>query len=178
MNITYTGRHGELPPDQQKKLDARLAKLSKLVERKGGEKGAHAAITVQRHLTKAEVTLNYYDHPLAGQGSGADFFTAMYGALDTLEKQVLKVQAKRRAGVRGLQDKSNAAADLAPVSTEQEAGPRIHHVNHHEKRKPMTLEEAMIAIDKHNYLVYRDADKDRISVLIRRADGNFDLVES
>jgi hypothetical protein len=51
-------------------------------------------------------------------------------------------------------------------------------VNHHQKRKPMTLEEALLAMDKNrDYLVYRDSESDRISVLVRRRDGDFDLVE-
>jgi hypothetical protein len=29
-----------------------------------------------------------------------------------------------------------------------------------------------------DYLVYRDAQKDGISVLVRRRDGHFDLIES
>jgi hypothetical protein len=29
-----------------------------------------------------------------------------------------------------------------------------------------------------DYLVYRDAESDRVAVLMRRRDGNFDLVEA
>jgi putative sigma-54 modulation protein len=29
-----------------------------------------------------------------------------------------------------------------------------------------------------DYMVYRDAETDRVSVLVRRRDGHFDLVES
>jgi len=29
-----------------------------------------------------------------------------------------------------------------------------------------------------NYFVYRDFDRDCVSVLVRRPDGNFDLIES
>jgi len=51
-------------------------------------------------------------------------------------------------------------------------------VNHHHKRKPMTLDEALIEMERdRDYLVYRDAETDRVSVLLRRRDGNFDLVE-
>jgi len=51
-------------------------------------------------------------------------------------------------------------------------------VNHHEKRKPMTLDEALLEMDKSlDYLVYRDADRDGVSVLVRRRDGHFDLIE-
>ena len=43
----------------------------------------------------------------------------------------------------------------------------------------MTLDEALIEIEKgRDYLVYRDAETDRLSVLLRRRDGHFDLVEA
>ena len=43
----------------------------------------------------------------------------------------------------------------------------------------MTLEEAMLEMESsHDYLVYRDAQTDRVTVLMRRPDGHFDLIES
>jgi len=42
----------------------------------------------------------------------------------------------------------------------------------------MTLEEAMLEIDGRDYVAYRDAETDRLRVLIRRRDGNFDLIEA
>ena len=42
----------------------------------------------------------------------------------------------------------------------------------------MTVEEAVLEMDKTaDYLVYRDAQTDQVSVLVRRRDGHFDLVE-
>jgi putative sigma-54 modulation protein len=42
----------------------------------------------------------------------------------------------------------------------------------------MTVEEAVLEMDKsQDYLVYRDAQTDKVSVLLRRRDGHFDLVE-
>jgi putative sigma-54 modulation protein len=42
----------------------------------------------------------------------------------------------------------------------------------------MTLDEAVMEMEKNrDYLVYRDAETDRVSVLVRRRDGHFDLVE-
>jgi putative sigma-54 modulation protein len=190
MNVTYTGRHGELPPDRQRKLDVKFAKLAKLIERKGADKGAHVVITTERHLTNAEVTVNFYDHSLVGVGSDSDFFTAVCAAIERTEKQALKVRAKWRDTKRGPKDKSVESAPepvetpasknrkSAPGPTDEAEDGRIFRVNHHERRKPMTLEEATIAIGDRDYMVYRDTDRDRVSVLIRRKDGNFDLVES
>ena len=43
----------------------------------------------------------------------------------------------------------------------------------------MSLEEAIMEMDSDvNYFVYRDAGKDCFSVLVRRTDGNLDLIES
>lgn len=192
MNITYTGRQGELPPVQQRKLDAKFAKLAKLVERKGAGKDAHVVITTERHLTNAEVTVNFYDHSLVGAGSGPDLFTAVAAAVEKAEKQAQKVREKWRDTKRAPKEtrpaEGPAAKKAAAVKTAkrsqpepaepEETAPTINRVNHHEKRKPMTMEEAIIAMGSRDYMVYRDADRDRVSVLIRRKDGNFDLVES
>ncbi len=43
----------------------------------------------------------------------------------------------------------------------------------------MTVDEAMLEMDgKRDYLVYRDAQNESVSVLVRRRDGHFDLIES
>jgi hypothetical protein len=43
----------------------------------------------------------------------------------------------------------------------------------------MTLEEALLEMGKTgDYMVYRDAEKQCVSVLVRRRDGHFDLIES
>ena len=56
---------------------------------------------------------------------------------------------------------------------------RVFRVDSNPPRKPMTLDEAVLEMEKtRDYLVYRDAETGRVSVLVRRSDGNFDLVES
>ena len=42
----------------------------------------------------------------------------------------------------------------------------------------MTLDEAMLEMEeKRDYVVYRDAEKESVTVLVRRRDGHFDLIE-
>jgi putative sigma-54 modulation protein len=64
------------------------------------------------------------------------------------------------------------------VEAETEPERRVYHVDHHKKRKPMTLDEALLQMDNRDYVVYRDAATDRVSVLLRRRDGHFDLIEA
>jgi putative sigma-54 modulation protein len=142
-------------------------------------------LSLERHLHHAEATVNYYGHQLAGLGSSADLFNAIAGAAEKLEKQAVKARTKWRDNKRQPHKAASEAETERPSAArealvaEPEAGERrIYRVNHHQRRKPMTLDEAVLEMDPgRDYLVYRDAETDRISVLLRRRDGNFDLIE-
>jgi putative sigma-54 modulation protein len=176
MKIKYTGRQVELAPAQLKKLEGRFAKIGKLLDGRR-ECEAHVVLSVERHLQQAEAKVNYYGHPLVGMGASADLFTAIHSAAEKLEKQALKARTKwrdnKRAPKQDAPEEPAAKADAAP-----EAEHQVYRVKQHEKRKPMTLDEAVLEMEKkRDYVVYRDAATDRVSVLVRRPDGNFDLVE-
>jgi putative sigma-54 modulation protein len=186
MKITYTGRQVELAPAQLKKLEARFLKIGKLLDGRR-ECEAHVILSLERHLHHAEVTVNYYNHQLAGLGSNADLFNAIHSAAEKLEKQCVKAVTKWRDAKRTPRKAASEveAESPAPQSTQSEPEPepeterRVYRVNHFQKRKPMTLDEALLQMDaRRDYLVYRDSETDRISVLVRRRDGHFDLVES
>lgn len=179
MKITYTGRQVELAPAQLKKLEAQFAKIGKLLDGRR-EVETHVILSLERHLQQAEATVTYYGHQLVGLGSDADLFTAIHLAAEKLEKQALKARTKWRDTKRTPRKSTVAAAapESAAAEPEAEVERRVYRVNHHEKRKPMTLDEAILEMSEtRDYLVYRDADSDRISVLVRRRDGHFDLVE-
>ena len=180
MKITYTGRQVELAPAQLKKLEARFVKIGKLLDGNKRECEAHVILSLERHLHHAEVTVNYFNHQLAGLGSNGDLFTAIHAATEKLEKQCVKAVTKWRDSKRAPRKSASEAEAEQPAlkAPEPEAERRVYKVNNHQKRKPMTLDEAVLELDAtKDYLVYRDAETDKISVLVRRRDGNFDLVE-
>lgn len=189
MNISYKGMKQELSPKIQKRMDAKFAKLSKLLEKRG-EKEAHVMVTSERHLHQVEITIQFYGHQLVAAGSDADLLNALSEACEKLETQAVKSRGKWREKHRRAEApapaREPAAAKAAAKSNAQSktqaksngAAQQIFKVNHHEKRKPMTLDEAVMEMEQNqDYLVYRDADKDRVSVLVRRRDGHFDLIE-
>ncbi len=195
MKINYTGQ-AAFTPVQQKKLDAKYAKLAKLLDR-GGERNARVILTAQRHLQRAEITVKYYDHDLVGLSTDPDAFQAVFTAIEKLEKQILKHRDKWRdtkrtgAAKAALLAEPAAAKKAAPAKAAAKkkaaakpdgkaaAEKRVYKVNSKSQRKPMTVEEAMLEFqDNSNYMVYRDADSDRLHVLVKRNDGHFDLIES
>ena len=174
MNVSYKGLKQELVPRIQAKLDAKFAKLSKLLEQRG-EREAHVIVSHERRMHRAEITIQFYDHQLVGEGVDADLLTALSAALLKIEKQAVKQRGKWR-------EKHRREAPLPnPEPAEAAATPaqRVFRVNHNGRRKPITLDEAVLLMDKdRDYLVYRDAEKECVSVLVRRRDGHFDLIEA
>ena len=188
MNVTYTGKQEKFYPTQIRKMDVKFGKLAKLLDGNKGEKQAHVILTQNKKGHSAEITVNYLDHALVGSAADTDQFTAVTAAIDKLEKQVLKIRTKRRDTKRdGIKMAvAKRAKNVKPAELEEPAMPaptangarRVYRVNHTADRKPMTLEEALIEIEKDGeYVVYRDARNDRLSVLLRRSDGHFDLIE-
>jgi len=196
MKVSYTGIKNDLPPKLQEKIDAKFAKLSKLVDGRG-EKQAHVVVTSERHLHKAEITLHVHNHQLVGIGTDSDVFTAMSAALDRIEKQAAKQGEKWRATTRRSEPMKTVAANtvpeiepprpskkaagkaLAAPTTPAGSSARVFRPNHHEQRKPMTLDEALLEIEEgRDYVAYHDAERQAVSILIRRRDGHYDLIET
>ena len=179
MKITYTGRQVEVAPAQLKKLQGRFSKIGKLLDGKE-ERDAHVVLSLERKIHKAEATVNYYNHQLVGVGSNADLFTAIHLAAEKLEKQCLKARTKWRDAKR-MPRKSAPEVETekpVPAESENDGGRQVYKIKPAQRRKPMTVEEAVLEMDKsQDYLVYRDAQTDKVSVLLRRRDGHFDLVE-
>lgn len=188
MKLIYSGKTKEFTPELEEKVTAKLAKLSKLIEQRG-EREAHMKHWKERHLHNVEIVLNFYDHSLVAEAADSDLDTALCNAIENLETKVLKLRARWRDTHRDPKNvrssKENWAEEepgveaAAPESNGTSRKPRIFRVNHSNGSKPMTLDEALLEMERQSdYVVYRDSDKNCLSVLVRRPDGNYDLIES
>lgn len=192
MKLIYFGKTKEFTPELERKIQGKLAKLSKMIEQRG-EREAHVTHRLERHLHKVEIVTNFYDHSLIGEAANADLATAFQEAVDNLEKQIVKIRRRWRDTHRDPKtvraNKEEWGNELAPeqetalenpnaASPARPERPKIFRVNY-DGRKPMTLDEALIEMENGmEYVVYRDFDRNCLSVLIRRDDGHFDLIES
>jgi putative sigma-54 modulation protein len=193
MKLTFSGKTKEFTPEVEEKLGKKLAKLSKFLETRG-EREAHISHRSERHLHKVQVSVNFYDHVLVGEGADTDLDVALCDAVEKIEKQIVNLRKRWRdthrdpAAVRSSKEQweSNGAVKVArepdPSAKKNNSSekPRIFRVNYQQGRKPMTVEEAMLEAleDREEYVVFRNVDRDCVSVLVRRSDGNFDLIES
>lgn len=196
MRITYTGRQVELAPAQLKKLEVQCGKLGKMLDGRKSECEARVILSTERHLHKAEVTVQYHDHPLVGVAEDSDLFTAIHGAIDRLEKQAIKVRARWRdkkrtprkenvpvepvAATEPPPAKSKVAAKLhGKNGSKPGSKTKVRHIDGQEPRQTLTLEEAIEEMGPdREYLTFRDSKTGAVNVLVRRRDGHFDLVEA
>ena len=177
MKVIYTGGNGEFTVADKTRLEAKLAKLGKKIDKKG-EKDAHVILTAEKRGKNAEIIVHHLQHSFAGAGSGKNFLPAVSEALTKLEKQIDKLTAKQRDGKRNGVKIAVVAAAAAVKTTPAPSGPRLFEAK--VSKKPMSIDEAVLvaARKKVNYVAFRDADSGGISVVIQRPDGDFDVVRA
>src|SRR5579864_9841489 len=137
MNIIYTGRQNEFPPQYREKLEAKLQKISKMIERKG-EKEAHIIHRQERFLHVVEITINMFDHRIVCYGEDAELLPALNTALEKLDKQVVKLREKWRDTKRQAAPETEPEVEPAeaapPQRSEKSQGKRVYRVDHESDR--------------------------------------------
>jgi putative sigma-54 modulation protein len=176
MKFEYTGRHVEVSPGIRKHVEDHFKKLEHIFD--GTTAWTHVIIDVEKNRHIAELVLHWRDHTLTAKDINGDMYLALTRAIAKIEKQALKLKKKmidRKQGAR-------RTSAVAPTPDGQlEASPRPPRIINARRYsiKPMTAEEAALRLsaDPDQFVVFRDADTDRIGVLYKRADGNFGLIE-
>lgn len=176
MRFEYTGRHVEVSPGIRKHVEDHFRKLEHIFD--GTTAWTHVIIDVEKNRHIAELIVHWRDHTLTAKDINADMYLALTRAIAKIEKQALKLKHKtidRKQGAR----RTSAVAPTPDGQVEASPGPpRIINARRYSV-KPMTAEEAALRLsaDPDQFVVFRDADTDRVGVLYKRTDGNFGLIE-
>lgn len=177
MEIEYTGRHTEVPAPLKSLAERKLRKLERLL---GGATHAHIVLAGSGRSRSAEVTLQSRRLTLAAREQNAEPATALAAALEKLARQVHRHLGKRRRRKGGTPLVLGAPATAAPPARAPRAadGPRIIR-SRRGLAKSMLVEDAarVVQANEEGFLVFRDVETARLSVLFRRTDGNLGLFE-
>jgi len=175
MRIDFTGRQMEITPDLRLYTKGRLRKLTRLLRDRCD---VHIILTAEKHRRTAEVTLRFRDRTLVGVEETAEARSSISGALDKLERQAVRLLARRRTRKR--RPKPTSTILLNVLGSE-----RVDHAEYRVLEseripiKPLTLEEAIEALDSthRDVVVFRNSETERVNVVYRRSDGNLALIE-
>jgi len=176
MKYEYTGRHMEVTPALRSHVENHFDKIKHLFEGDGAN--AHVIIEVEKGRHRSEIILKWRDHVLTATATVSDMYQSLSRTIDKLEKQALKLKDK----VIDKHQKVKKAATAIVTETDDlktdTNRPRIVSVKRHAV-KPMTAEEAALQIETeaNRFVVFRDAESDKISVLYKREDGNYGLIQ-
>jgi len=185
MRVDITGRHITITPAIRKYTLDKLRKLGKhlddIIE-------THVILGVEKHRHFAEIVVHARTARLSSLGETEDLYSAISLAVDKLERQAQKHKEKIKGGTKK-KGTASLRTSLRSVLADEEGtpspavrdavdGPRIIRTNRY-RVKPMTPEEAMLEVDgsRNAFLVFCNSASQRVSVLYRRPDGNFGLIE-
>jgi putative sigma-54 modulation protein len=183
MEFEYTGRHIDVTPALRTHVEDHFGKLGHLFENSTTAR-AHVIMDVVKNRHNAEILLHWREHTLTAKDTNADMYHALTRCIDKIEKQALKLKKKMVERKQGAAPLSAVAPDTEPPSAaasaddREGARPRIIAARRY-KVKPMTAEEAVMSLadDGDQFVVFRDSDTDRLSVLYKRKDGNYGLIQ-
>ena len=175
MKIEYTGRHIEVTPALKAHVEGQFARIEHLFAGKPAK--AQVIIEVERGRHRSEIVVKWRNDILTATTSNSDMYLSLSQTVSKIEKQALKLKNKvidkshkaRKAG-----SIKTAAAEVAP----EPRSPRIIRTRRYAV-KPMSPDEAAHELngDGNSFLVFRNADTDKVSVIYSRKDGNYGLIE-
>ena len=176
MRFEYTGRHVEVSPAIRKHVEGHFKKLDHIFNNSAAT--THVIIEVEKNRHIGELIVHWRDHSLTAKDTNVDMYMALTRAITKIEKQALKLKKKTI-------DRTQGARRTAVVAPEPdgrlEATPRPPRIIAARRYtvKPMTAEEAALRLsgEADQFLVFRDADTERLGVLYKRKDGNYGLIE-
>lgn len=176
MVFEYTGRHVEVTPALRRHVEEHFKKFDHIFD--SANVRTHVVIEVEKGRQTGEVMVHWLDHTLTASDTNADMYMALTRAIGKIEKQALKLKKR----IIDRKHTAKRTAEVAPSPDGQlEASPRPARIIPARRYsiKPMTAEEAAMEVSAKtdHFLVFRDADTNRIGVLYKRQDGNFGLIE-
>jgi putative sigma-54 modulation protein len=170
MDITVTFRHLESTDALRDYAREKVSRIKKYV---GAPADVAVVLSLEKHRHQAEITLNTNGITMNARDVTEDMYAAIDLAVDKLERQAKKHKEKIKDHKPG-----ERTARYTSVSSEPAQGERIIKTESI-FIKPMSVDEAIMQIDvlNNDFLVFTNAQTQKVNVLYRRRDGNLGLIE-
>ena len=171
MKVTVVTKNMELTPALKEMVEKKVSKLDKYFER---NVSAKATLSVQKNRHRVEVAIPFNGVLLRAEEITDD----MYKSIDKVEEKLVRQIRKQRTKLSKRQNNSLRFAELAADDVIEENEGKLVKTKKFAV-KPMNVDEAILQMELigHNFFVYKDADTNNISVLYKRKDGDYGLLE-
>ncbi|MGD0279854.1 MAG: ribosome-associated translation inhibitor RaiA [Smithella sp.] len=175
MKISVTFRNGEGENWQKVYAEERIQKLNKYLS---APAEAHIIVSMEKFRNAAEINLSSNGWNINAKEEAKDIHIALDSCIDKIEKQL----KKQREKVREHKPKSIRRGQEKLAEGEEMEGTTANKIAETRKviLKPMSFDEAIMEIEetKDRFIIYRDSSSENVSVVYRRDDGNYTLIET
>jgi len=174
MRLDITGRHVEIGGSLRQLIARRLAKLERLLN--DNAISAQVILTKEKYRHRSEIIIHARgDHMLRGLGEGNGWPISVRDAAAKIEQQAQTLKGKWRERTRRGAGAREIPSAAAPEPTNNR---RVIRATRYAV-KPMSVEDAALRVGAGDdaFLVFRNAETDAVSILYRRSDGNYGLIE-
>lgn len=175
MKITLRGKNIEITEAIEEKVSEKLSKLDKyFIVSENVE--AKVLVRTYPYGQKIEVTIPTEYVLLRAEVVDQDLYNAIDLVIDKLEGQIRKYKTRLNR-----KSKDNKLAfNLALIEPLEEEEEDVLVKTKTITPKPMDMEEAIMQMELigHSFFVYRDTETDAISIVYRRNDGDYGLIET
>lgn len=177
VRVNISGKNLEITQALRTYVEKKVSKLAKYLN-DNQTVSAEVMLRTERGIHIAEVTMNLSGLILRGEGKTNDMYISIDAAVDRIERQFKKYRTKINRKIHG--PKLGEISTTPAAEREDEAPePRIVRTKRF-ALKPMDAEEAVMQMELlgHDFFVFRDSDSGDVSVVYKRRDGNYGLIES
>ena len=175
MKITLRGKNIEITEEIEEKVSEKLSKLDKyFIVSENVE--AKVLVRTYPYGQKIEVTIPTEYVLLRAEVVDQDLYNAIDLVIDKLEGQIRKYKTRLNRKSKDNKLAFNLAS-IEPLEDEEED---VLVKTKTITPKPMDMEEAIMQMELigHSFFVYRDTETDAISIVYRRNDGDYGLIET
>lgn len=175
MKITLRGKNIEITQAIEEKVSEKLNKLDKyFIVSEDVE--AKVLVRTYPYGQKIEVTIPTEYVLLRAEVVDEDLYNAIDLVIDKLEGQIRKYKTRLSRKSKDNKLAFNLAS-IEPLEVEEED---VLVKTKTITPKPMDMEEAIMQMELigHSFYVYRDTETDAISIVYRRNDGDYGLIET
>ena len=175
MNLNYTGKNMDLTQALKDVTDKKMGRLDKYFQK---DVEGNVTFSSEKNRKIIEVTISLPGTIIRAEESSDDMYASIDKAVDVLERQIRKHKTKLQNKYKNTE--TIRFENLKPLEDEKEESDEPKIVRR--KRfilKPMMQEEAVLQMELlgHNFFVFMDADSGETSVVYKRNDGNYGLIE-
>ena len=169
MKITLRGKNIEITEAIEEKVSEKLSKLDKyFIVSENVE--AKVLVRTYPYGQKIEVTIPTEYVLLRAEVVDQDLYNAIDLVIDKLEGQIRKYKTRLNRKSKDNKLAFNLAS-IEPLEEEEDVLVKTKTIT----PKPMDMEEAIMQME---FFVYRDTETDAISIVYRRNDGDYGLIET